>query len=241
MKLVILALFVLTTFSVSSFAHSDSYIDSVENASLREVKLTLDNGANPNYIFNGKPVVFFAVESGRVEVFKMLIMYGANINAKKTSDGVVNNNLLMTAIRKHSKEEYKLEMLKIINILLDDEFIVAGNKYTLGFNPYALGGVDNKRDVVSVIAQSSASANSLELIYSHKKVDPTKFSFRPIDLYSLVENGSIKFLNKYLEYNSKKISANQAKESLESLSLGYSNNPDLINTELIQRFRSIAY
>jgi ankyrin repeat protein len=242
MKLVILGIFILSTFSsLTSFAHSDSFIDSVENATLREVKAMLDNGSNPNYSFDGKPVIFFAVEAARVEMFKLLIMYGADVNAKKTSDGVVNNNLLMSAIKAHAKNDSKLKMTKIINTLLDNEFIVANKKYLLNFNPYGLGGIDNKRDVVSVIAQSSGSANSLELVYNHKKIDPSKFSFRSIDLQSLVENGNTRFLNLYLQYNSNKVSASLALDSLETLSFDFSNNPALVNTELIGRLRNIAF
>jgi len=241
MKLVILTIFILSTLSISAFAHSDSFIDSVENATLREVKGMLDNGASPNYSFGGKPVLFFAVELARVEMFKLLIIYGADVNAKKSSDGVVNNNLLMSAIREHSKKDSKRKMTQIINVLLNNEFIVAGKVYRLNFNPYALGGIDNKSDVVSVIAQSSGSANSLELLYTHKKVDPSKFIFRSIDFQSLVENGNTKFLNQYLQYNSDKVSAKQALESLEALSFDYSSYPALVNTELIGRLRSIAF
>lgn len=246
MKLVILLTLILSSLSLA-FAHDNKLIEAVKSGSLKKVKNMLDNGYDANYVWTGKadqknkPVIFFALESERVEMFKLLVIYGADTNAKKTGDGVVENNLLMVALRKYGKNETKGKMVKLIKLLLDGEFTVSGKRYTFDFNPYARGGVNGQRDAVSVIHKNFGKVDSLGLLYTHSKIDPKLFGHKRNYITLSVKRGYIDFLNLYLEFNSERVDSTLAERALELLSIEYSKKPEIVDTELIERLRAIAF
>ena len=205
MKICILLNLILSSLSLA-FAHENKFVDAVKYSPLKKVKKMLDNGYDANYTWTGKtdqknkPVIFFALESERVEMFKLLLVYGADVNATKTGDGVVENNLLMVALRKYGRNETKGGMAKLIKLLLDGEFAVSGKRYTFDFNPYARGGVNGQRDAVSVIHKNLGSVESLGLLYTHSKVDPKRFGYKRNYITLSVKRGYIDFLNLYCRY-----------------------------------------
>jgi hypothetical protein len=247
MKLVILFVMILSTLSISALAHDDRFIDAIKFSSLKKVKRMLDNGANPNHVWIGKadqkskPAIFFALESERIEMFKLLVIYGADVNVKKSGDGVRENNLLMVAFRKYGRRETQGKMVKLIKLLLDGEFDVSGKRYTFDFNPYARGGMDGQRDAISVIHKNFGRVESLGLLYTHKNIEPTKFGHKRNYITLSIRRGYIDFLNLYLEFNSDRIDSKLAKRALEILNLEYSKKPELVDMELTERLRSIAF
>jgi hypothetical protein len=56
-----------------------------------------------------------------------------------------------------------------------------------------------------------------------------------------IKTWELEDLNTYLESNSQLVSKTIAKEALEILNLEYVKNPAIINTELNQRLRNIAF
>jgi hypothetical protein len=56
-----------------------------------------------------------------------------------------------------------------------------------------------------------------------------------------IQNWKLEELNTYLELNSKLVSKITAKQALQDLNMEYTKNPSIINTELNQRLRNIAF
>lgn len=242
----LITLFVMSIVS-TSFAHENDFIDAIKYKPLKTVKKMLDEGADPNTVWIGKadqkvkPAVFFALESERVSVLKLLIIYGADLNVTKTGDGIIDNNLLMVAFRRLGRKEARGKTTEIIKLLLDKEFEVAGKRYTFDFNPYARGGVDGDRDAVSIIYKNFADVDSLTLLYTHKNIEAGKFKHRKKYITQSIAKGNINFLNRYLEFNADRVSSNEAKKALEKMSLKYADDLSIVNAELSQRLREIAF
>jgi hypothetical protein len=244
MKLFTLIILALSSFSAFSNA---SLVDAIEYGSLKSVKSLLDSGVDPNSIDEGygagksKPVIFYAIENERIDVLKLLLSYGADVNVEKTGDGVINNSLLMVAVRKLALRESKGKMSSIISLLLDGEFELETKRYTFELNPYTLGGGTGRRDVISVILSTGFDLSILTMIYSHKNIDPLKFQHRDGFLRRAIRIGKVEALNLYLEYNAPRVTKKAAKKALETLNLKYTTDFTLISTELNQRLREIAF
>ena len=162
-------------------------------------------------------VIFYALEYEHLEAFKLLLSYGADANAKKTADVVIDNNLLMVAFRKHARREGKGNLTKFIKIMLDGEYKLDGQKHAVEMNPYARGGVDGYRDVVSVIHKNGNNADSLALLYSHTDIDPKKFNHRRNYITRSAIQGDVDFLNLYLEFNAQRVNKRHASLALDYL------------------------
>lgn len=233
---------------VTNYILEQELIDAVKFNDLETLKELLANGADPNTIDRGrngnrvKPIIFYALEREGLEVFKLLLSYGANAQVNKTANGVFNNNLLMVAFRKHARNQGKGKMSKLIKILLAGEFEIEDKKYTFTYNPYAIGGINNDRDAVSSIFKNSDNGNSLELLYTHAGIEPTNFLHKRGYIVGAAARGEVEFLNTYIEFNSERVTKSQAKKALEKLTL--LNNEDghrTVHLELIQRLREIAF
>ena len=60
-------------------------------------------------------------------------------------------------------------------------------------------------------------------------------------LETSIRSGELEVVNTYLEENSKSVSKQSAKEALHILNLEYVKYPNLVNIELNQRLRNIAF
>lgn len=222
-------------------------VNAIKNNDIEKLKVLLADGVDPNTIYKGKhgqkekPVIFYALEYEHLEAFKLLLSYGANGNAVKTADAVVDNNLLMVAFRKHARKEGKGNLTKFIKIMLDGKYELEGKQYSVEIDPYARGGIDGYRDIVSVIHKNGSNAESLSLLYSHSSVVPTKFIHKRNYLVGSAIREEFDFLNIYLDFNSKRISKKHAQKALDYLKM--KNDSKEHNTErleVIQRLEAIA-
>lgn len=223
-------------------------VDAIRRNDISKVSELLADGVDPNTIHKGKsgnkikPVLFIAMEYENLEIFKLLLSYGADANATKTANGVFENNLLMVAFRKHARREGKGNLTKFIKVMLDQKFTLDDKEYTFDMNPYAVGGVDNYRDIVSVIHKNGSNAESLALLYSHRDIDPKKFIHKKNYITGSAIRGEVDFLNLYLEFNAQRVNKRHAKKALEYLTLKFSDEDHkTANLELIERLREIAY
>ena len=244
MKLITLAFaLILSTFAFAN----DALIDAVKYKSLKEVKVLLDEGADPNTIDknedNGrvKPIIFHAVERERINVLKLLIKYGADLSLTKTANGVYANTILMVTVRKLALRESKGRMSEILTLLLNKEFEINKEKTKFEIDLYQKGGIDGSRDMLSVIVVNGRDVDLLSQVYSHKNISPIGFHHRNSYLRRSIATGSVDFLNLYLEFNADKVSRGAAKRALEQISSSSTSNLNLVNTELRQRLRSIAF
>jgi len=241
MKLVTLVLFL---FSSISFASDLDFINAVRLGKLAEVKILLDKGANPDTLYTGingeesRSALYFAVENEKVDMVKILIMYGADVNLLTKNNQLEDINLLMFAVQKYANYEGQGRMAEIIKLLIAQKFKVAGKEYKFKTDLYFNNGKD---DLVSLIAKSNNKVDALGLLYSAKKIDIGAFEHKDILVLKAAENGNINFLNIYLEFNSKKVDSETAKKSLILLSSQFSESPKLVNIELIERLREIAF
>ena len=223
-------------------------IDAIKMNDIAKFKELLADGADPNTIHKGKngtkikPVLFIALEYENLEAFKLLLSYGADANSVKTAGGVFDNNLLMVAFRKHARREGKGKLTKFIKIMLDQKYVLDDKEHTFSMDPYAIGGIDGYRDVVSAIHKSGSNAESLALLYSHSDINPKKFVYKKNYITRSAILGDVDFLNLYLEFNAEKVNPRHAKKALEYLSEKFNDEEHkTANMELIQRLREIAY
>ncbi len=220
MKLVTFVFSFLIGFSAVSFANDTSIISAFESGSLRELKSALDQGVNPNSSWldetgvNDKPALFYALEAERLDAFKLLIMYGADVNKISSGEGFTNNNLLMVAIRKFARNEGRGRLAKIIKLLLDRRFEVAGKVYEFKFNPYARGGAKGNEDAISVALNNDLEVDSLGLLYSHKNINPNLFIHKDEYLINGINKQQNEVLNLYLNFNSTRVGVAIASNSL---------------------------
>ena len=112
---------------------NEKLIESVYNEDLKQVKECLEQGADVN--FNNKrhysPPIISASMNGNLEIAKLLIERGANINAtsKYGSEGQYYSTALIESAHKGHKEH-----LEIAKLLIDNGADVNG-KDTYGWNP----------------------------------------------------------------------------------------------------------
>lgn len=241
MKLVTLALFLLSSIC---FAHELEFINSVRLGKLSQLKTYLDQGVDPNTSYTGingeeeKAAVFFAIENEKVDALKLLLIYGADINKTAKNNKFEEVSPLMFAVQKYANFEGQGKMAEIIKLLISQKFKVAGKEYRFKTDLYFNNGKD---DLVSTIAKSNNRVDALGLLYSSKNINISKFIHNDLLVIKAVENGNINFLNIYLEFNSKKVDSDTAKKSLVLLSSQFGDSPKLVNLELIERLRKIAF
>lgn len=234
--------------NVANSVLDQELVDAIKRNDLEKLKELLEDGVDPNTIHKGKlggkdkPVLFLALEHQNMDAFKMLLAYGADPQPEKTSDLVFENNLIMVAFRMHARLEGEGKLTSLIKILLDKEFEYEDKKHTFEFNPYALGGFDGHRDIVSVIHKNNANSESLSLLYSHPNIDPKKFVHKRNYIVGSAIRGEVDFLNLYLEFNAEKVNPKHAQKALEYLSEKFNEEKHkTANLELIERLREIAY
>ncbi len=86
----------------------------------------------------------------------------------------------------------------------------------------------------TLVLSSSAFSNEFEAIKNSKK-NPE------IVISESIESNRLDLLNTYVEYNSEQLSKKMAKNALELISLKLATRADILNVELVQRLRLIAF
>jgi ankyrin repeat protein len=61
------------------------YVASTVKDNLEVIKYLLENGANPNYVKNGGSPLWYSCEQGDVQMAKLLVNHGMDVNIKGTS------------------------------------------------------------------------------------------------------------------------------------------------------------
>ncbi|MGB4191513.1 MAG: ankyrin repeat domain-containing protein [Rickettsiales bacterium] len=75
----------------AKYNYSEQDVELIEAVASKEfelVKEALDSGANPNLLFmpDGSPILHEAVAGGNIEIIKLLLSYGAEINGLNSSN-----------------------------------------------------------------------------------------------------------------------------------------------------------
>jgi ankyrin repeat protein len=78
------------SFSVNDYVDEVTYLGlAVDSGNLELVKLMIENGADPDFVFKQKdispdviPPLLVAIDSGNLEMVKLLVEAGANVNAE---------------------------------------------------------------------------------------------------------------------------------------------------------------
>jgi hypothetical protein len=231
---------------VASYAEAE-FVDAIRQNNLIRVEQALTDGANVNLALTSdsgkrKPIIFYALENHYLELFKLLLSRGADVNVTKDADSVYNYNLLMVAFEREAQRSDNQSYFPFIKILLENQFDYRGKNFQLNFNPYTKGGKKGNEDVVTVILSNSNGAKSLSYLYSFKNITPAYFEHSGQLLRENAKAGNVKLLNLYLNFNEQKTSSVEAKSMLEELTVQFSaKNHQTINLELITRLREIAY
>lgn len=91
----------------------------VENEDFDTVRQLLDKGADPNYLHQPKETVFrLAIAQGNIEIIKLLLQYGANLDADSGDDlaeyimRTKNSDVCKDVIAHATKFNYNVEFLE---------------------------------------------------------------------------------------------------------------------------------
>jgi len=211
-------------------------LKAIKGHDYKRVKKLLRKGANPNTIDTGrsgkrsKPAIFFALESYDLELLKILIANGADVNLRKNNVTIKNNTLLMVAFRKLGRTELNSDMSKkmksIISTLIVGSFEYENRTVSFKINPYAKGGMDANKDVVSFIFNNSRSGNGLKFLYSLEGLDQSKFVHRNRFLSRGAVLGKLSFMNVYLDENEARITSANKDKAIKNLNNYLTNHPE---------------